>query len=71
MKQMYGVEYFPQLWSEWIDAMKQLYETNNGDICKGALANITAHTLIVHGAKDPMVLSQHIPFLREHIRSTE
>ncbi|XP_055304438.1 valacyclovir hydrolase [Sitodiplosis mosellana] len=71
LEKMYGVEYFPQLWSEWIDGMKQLYDKNNGDICKNDLAEITAKTLIVHGAKDPMILPQHVPFLRENIKSTD
>lgn len=71
MEKMYGIEYFPQLWSEWIDGMKQLYEKNNGDICKNDLNKIIAKTLIVHGAKDPMILPQHVPFLRENIKSTE
>lgn len=71
MEKIYGIEYFPQLWSEWIDGMKQLYERNNGDICSNDLAKITAKTLIVHGTKDPMILPQHVPFLRENIKSTE
>lgn len=71
LEKVYGVEYFPQLWSEWIDAMKQLYEKNNGDICSSDLGKITAKTLIVHGAKDPMILPQHVPFLRENIKQAE
>lgn len=71
MEKVYGVEYFPQLWSEWIDAMVQLFEKNNGDICKNLLRDIEAKTLIVHGAKDPMVLAEHIPFLRKSIQSHE
>lgn len=71
MEQMYGVENFPQLWSQWIDAMKQLYEQNNGDICKNLLSEIIAKTLIVHGAKDPMILSEHIEFFKKNIKTTE
>lgn len=71
MEKVYGVEYFAQLWSEWIDAMIQLYEKNNGNICKELLGDIKAKTLIVHGAKDPMVLAEHIPFLRKSIQSNE
>lgn len=71
MEKVYGVEYFPQLWSKWIDAMLQLYEKNNGNICKELLGAIKAKTFIVHGAKDPMVLAEHIPFLRKSIQSNE
>lgn len=71
MENVYGVEYFPQLWSEWIDAMKKLYDMNNGDICKNLLSDIKSKTLIVHGTKDPFVLAEHIPFLRKSIQSNE
>lgn len=71
MEKMYGAEYFQQLWSEWVDAMLKLYEKNNGNICKELLGDIKAATLIVHGAKDPMVSSEHIPFLRKSIPSHE
>lgn len=71
MENVYGVEYFPQLWSQWIDGMIQIYEKNNGDICKQMLSKIQAKTFIVHGAKDPMLVPEHIPFLKESIKSTE
>lgn len=71
MEKVYGVEYFPKIWSEWIDAMIRLYKENNGDICKNMVQNITAKTLIVHGAKDPMIVAEHIPFLRKSIQSHE
>lgn len=71
MEKVYGVDYFQQLWSEWIDGVIRLYEKNNGDICKGLLADIKAKTLIVHGAKDPMVLAEHIPYLRKSIPTNE
>lgn len=70
MEKMYGAE-FPQLWSDWIDGMLQIYRENDGDICKNELKAIRAKTLIVHGAKDPMVAAEHIPFLRNSIKNTE
>lgn len=71
MEKMYGVEYFAQLWSEWVDAFISIYEKNNGNICKDELSQIEAKTLIVHGAKDPMIAAEHVPFLRKSIRNTE
>lgn len=71
MEKLYGVDRFPILWSEWIDAMLRLYKGNNGDICKNQLPLIEAKTLILHGAKDPMILSEHIPFLRKSIKHTK
>lgn len=71
MEKVYGVDYFPQLWSEWIDGMLNIYKINNGDICKTELNRIQAKTLILHGAKDPMVAAEHIPFLRKSIQNSE
>lgn len=71
MEKVYGIECFAQLWSEWIDGMLNIYKQNDGNICKNELAQIQAKTLILHGAKDPMIAAEHIPFLRKFIRNTE
>lgn len=71
MENVYGAENFQQLWSDWIDGFKQLYEKNQGNICKEELPRIQAETLIVHGAKDPMIAPEHPPYLRKHIKNNE
>lgn len=71
MEEMYGKEGFPKLWSEWIDALKAIYTERGGNICKDKLANIKCPTLIVHGAKDPMIVPEHVPFLQNNIKNTE
>lgn len=71
MEKVYGKEGFPQIWSAWVDGMLNLYRKRDGDICKGVLANIRAPTFIVHGAKDPMIVPEHVPYLKEAVKSTE
>lgn len=72
MEELYGKEDFAQLWSNWIDGMIQLANaTPDGDICKKDLSKIQAQTLIVHGAKDPMIASEHVPFLLKSIKQSE
>lgn len=70
MEKVYGPEYFAELWSQWIDGVLRIFHERNGNICKDDLASIQADTLILHGAKDPMTASEHIPFLRNSIKRT-
>lgn len=70
MEKVYGVEYFPKIWSEWIEGMENIYEKNGGNICKDELANIEAETLILHGKHDKMIAAEHIPYLRRSIKNT-
>lgn len=67
MIELYGEDYFKENWSNWIDAMKIIFEKKNGDLCKGDLSKIKCPTLIVHGEKDAMVLKEHPLFLKENI----
>lgn len=71
MEKVYGAEYFAQLWSEWIDGVLRIFNERNGNICKDDLSSIKAKTLILHGAKDPMIASEHIPFLRKSIKHSQ
>lgn len=70
MEKVYGAEYFPKLWSEWVDGMENIYEQNSGNICKDELQNIEAETLILHGNHDKMIAAEHIPHLRRFIKNT-
>uniref|UniRef100_A0A336MFE1 CSON000821 protein n=1 Tax=Culicoides sonorensis TaxID=179676 RepID=A0A336MFE1_CULSO len=71
MEDVYGKEGFQQLWSEWVDTILGFYHERQGNICKEHLEVITAPTLIVHGAKDPMIVPEHVPYLLEHIKNSE
>lgn len=70
MERIYGIDNFPALWSAWVDGLRNIYERNNGDICKDEVRQVKANTLIVHGAKDPMIDKCHPPFLLDAIESS-
>ncbi|KAL7298644.1 hypothetical protein TKK_0008410 [Trichogramma kaykai] len=65
--EIYGEEYFRRTWSDWVDGMRGIFQSRNGDICKGEVKKINCPTLIIHGEKDPMVLREHPEFLKSHI----
>ncbi|XP_011689941.1 PREDICTED: valacyclovir hydrolase isoform X1 [Wasmannia auropunctata] len=67
MIQVYGEDYFRKTWSNWIDAVLRLYEKQNGDLCKQVLSKIKCPTLIIHGARDAMVLPEHPTYLKQNI----
>lgn len=69
LEKLYGVDYFPKLWSDWVDAMKNLYKIQNGNLCKNEVHQIQAQTLILHGVKDTMIAKEHVPFLRNAIKN--
>lgn len=71
MEDMYGKEGFQQLWGEWVDTILRFYKERDGNICKEHLEGIIAPTLIVHGAKDPMIVPEHVPYLLNHINNSE
>ena len=55
------------LWTKWMDSMLEFNEEHGGDVCVKELSQITCDTLIMHGAKDPLVPSFHPEFLRDHV----
>ena len=68
MEAMYGVTYFPKLWSDWLDAMIAIkLKTPDGDLCKKDLPKIKCPTLVVHGAKDAMVPQFHPDYIHGNI----
>ena len=71
MIQIYGEDYFQKMWSDWIDAVLRLYEKQNGDLCKQVLPKIKCPTLIIHGAKDAMVLPEHPTYLKQNITNSK
>ena len=59
------------LWSNWMDAVIKVYKDNNGNVCKEEVSKISCPTLIVHGAKDPLVPSFHPTYLRDHVTGSK
>ncbi|TRY88995.1 hypothetical protein DNTS_032294 [Danionella cerebrum] len=68
MEQMYGVQCFQETWHNWVDGISRFIHNPNGSICVDILPLIRCPTLIIHGAKDPVVPSFHPQFLQERIR---
>ncbi|XP_024889816.1 valacyclovir hydrolase [Temnothorax curvispinosus] len=71
MIQVYGEDYFKKTWSNWIDGVLRLYEKQNGDLCKQVLSKIRCPTLIIHGARDAMVLPEHPQYLKQNIADSK
>ncbi|XP_049807465.1 valacyclovir hydrolase [Schistocerca nitens] len=68
MEDLYGVKGFADLWAAWVDAMVRMQrEQVNGDICRWLLPLIRCPTLVIHGAKDPMVPEFHPALLVSNI----
>jgi len=68
MEAIYGDELL-SLWKAWCDAYIKIHR-DGGDICTQELKNIVAPTLAIHGAKDAMVLGEHIHHLHENIKGS-
>jgi len=68
MEDIYG-DSFPDMWSSWVNAYKSYYAAG-GDICSDLLKNISAPSLVIHGAKDAMVAEEHIDFLHTNIKGS-
>lgn len=71
MIQVYGEDYFKKTWSNWIDGVLRLYEKQDGDLCKQILSKIKCPTLIIHGARDAMVLAEHPTYLKQNIANSK
>uniref|UniRef100_A0A6M2DKN0 Putative hydrolase n=1 Tax=Xenopsylla cheopis TaxID=163159 RepID=A0A6M2DKN0_XENCH len=71
LEKLYGEEYFQNAMSQWVDAFKEMYNKNEGNICREYLSKIECPTFIVHGAKDPMISSEHVPYLNKNIKGSK
>lgn len=71
MMNIYGEQLLQQLINEWFDIMKKIQNTREGDICKQLVSNIVIPTLILHGAKDPLVPKIHCEFLHKYIQNSK
>jgi len=59
MYPIYGADVLQRMWGANIDAWAAMYEANNGDVCMAQAKQIRCPTLVLHGAKDPICLSDH------------
>ena len=50
MEKIYGEDYFPVLWEEWVDAITKIAtSTPDKNICREVLPQIRCPTLIIYG----------------------
>ncbi|XP_050058808.1 valacyclovir hydrolase-like [Aphis gossypii] len=68
--QMYGEKYVSDTWSGWIDAFHKILDEDDGDVCRGVLAEINAPTLILHGSEDDLVPIEHAVYLHDNIKGS-
>lgn len=66
-----GAEEFARYWTDSVDSLHAIGQTNDGDICSGALSQIRCPTLIVHGGRDPIVSDATAALMRRHIAGAE
>lgn len=71
LESVYGSDYFPKLWANYVDGIQHLFDVNAGKMSLEELQRIEAQTLILNGAKDSLISSEHVPFLRKTLKSTE
>ncbi|XP_038652589.1 valacyclovir hydrolase-like [Scyliorhinus canicula] len=70
LEEMYGAETFAKTWGAWIDGVSEIEKRSDGNICKEVLPQVKCPTLIIHGAKDPMVPGFHADYLHKHIKGS-
>ncbi|KAI7799810.1 hypothetical protein IRJ41_012368 [Triplophysa rosa] len=70
MEEMYGAQYFRDTWERWVGGISQFTHNPQGNICMELLQLISCPTLIVHGAKDPVVPSFHPQYLLKNIKGS-
>lgn len=66
---LYGAQGLQDMWSGWCDAMQAMHKRNGGNVCMECVARITCPTLVLHGAKDPVVQPEHPNYLSSNIRN--
>ena len=71
MEDVYGVDYFPKLWSEWINGIMAIANSSSDkNICRELLPKIKCPTLVIHGNKDAMVAPEHPEYLHKNIKNS-
>jgi valacyclovir hydrolase len=68
MRQIYG-EAFDALWERYVVGLEDLYAAG-GEIYRSQLNRIQCATLILHGAKDPLVPAFHPRIICDGIRGS-
>ena len=64
---VYGAEGLQRMWGRAVDAWAAIYAERDGDVCMREARSIKCPTLVLHGAKDPICLSEHPEWFKENI----
>ena len=64
---VYGADGLQKMWGAAVDAWTAILEQDGGDICMAQAKSITCPTMILHGAKDPICLSEHPEWFKANI----
>ena len=64
---VYGAEVCQRMWGSAVDAWAGIFAANNGDVCMAQAKSIKCPTMVLHGAKDPICLSEHPEWFKENI----
>ena len=56
---LYGAEGLQRMWGSACDAWAAIVSEQGGDVCMTEAKSIRVPTLVLHGAKDPICLSDH------------
>ncbi|KAG8571594.1 hypothetical protein GDO81_011713 [Engystomops pustulosus] len=70
LEDLYGINYLTSTFSTWVDAMTNIFQKFDGNICRHLLPLISCPTLIIHGMKDPMVPLFHPQFLHQQVKKS-
>ncbi len=65
----YGESYWQTTWWKWCDVMHRLH-AQGGDVNLPDLEKLNCPTLIVHGAKDPLIRATHASTLHDRINGS-
>jgi len=58
LESVYGAEELQRMWSAACDAWQEIHKAG-GNVCEAEAHHVKCPTLILHGAKDPIVLQDH------------
>jgi len=59
------------MWGSAVDAWAGIFAAKGGDVCMEQAKSITCPTLVLHGAKDPICLTEHPHWFKENIAGAQ
>lgn len=71
MEDEYGADELQKLWSAFLDGFNDAFGANGAIMSEEEVKRIEARTLIMHGAKDPVLSADHPPIMRKMIKFNE